>query len=150
MFWFGIGCAIGGLAVGWLLKLPVFVALTSVQIILFVLALALAGDLSGMAACLWAVSGLFFHQAAYLAGALMRATFDERSAVGPRRSVAAELEEELSGIDLVATRVALLSPDLRPEAATLSYRVSQLRRTLNDQRELEALVLERRSGVRLD
>jgi hypothetical protein len=150
MFWFGIGCAISGLGVGFFLKVPVFVALTSFQIVLFTVALGLAGELSGMAAFLWAISGLVFHQGAYLAGAIMRVATEESSAANPRRSVAAKVDEELLGIDRVATRVASQAPQLRPEAAILSHLVSQLRRTLNDQRELEALVLERRSGFRVD
>jgi hypothetical protein len=132
MFWFGIGCAISGLAVGWLLRMPVLVALTSFQIVLLTLALALAGELSGIAAFLWALSGLFFHQGAYLAGAIMRVIIAHSSAANPRRSVAAEVDEELSGIDRVATRLASQAPQLRPEAAILSHLVSQLRRTLND------------------
>jgi hypothetical protein len=149
MFWFGIGCAIAGLAVGWLLRLPLFVALTSFQTILFVVGLAFAGELSGMEALLWAISGLFCHQAAYLAGAIMRAIL-QGSAVNSERSVAAEVDEELSTIDHLATRFASQAPQLRPEAATLSYIVSRLRRTLNNQQELEALIVERRTAVPLD
>jgi hypothetical protein len=150
MLWFGIGCAISGLAVGWLLRVPVLVALTSFQIVLFTLALALAGELSGMAAFLWALSGLFVHQGAYLAGAIMRVTIEGSSSANPTHSVSAEIDGGLSGIDRVATRVASQAPQLRPEATILSHLVSQLRRTLNDQRELEALIRERRAGVRLD
>jgi hypothetical protein len=139
-----------GLAVGWLLRVPVFVAVTSFQIVLLTLALALADELSGMAAFLWALSGLFFHQGAYLAGAIMRVTIEGNSSANPRHSVSAEIDEELAGIDRVATRVASQAPQLRPEAAILSHLVSQLRRTLNDQRELEALMRERRAGVRLE
>jgi hypothetical protein len=149
MFWFGIGCAITGLAVGWLLRLPLFVALTSFQTLLFVVGLALAGELSGMEAFIWTVSGLFCHQAAYLAGALTRAIL-QSSAVGSQRSVAAEVDEELSTIDHLATRFASQAPQLRPEAATSSYIVSRLRRTLNDQQELQALMAERQAAVPLD
>jgi hypothetical protein len=149
MFWFGIGCAITGLAVGWLLKIPLFVALTSFQTLLFVVGLALTGELSGMEAFIWAVSGLFCHQAAYLAGAIARAILHS-SAANSQRSVAAEVDEELSTIDHLATRFASQAPQLRPEAATLSYIVSRLRRTLNDQQELEALMIERRTAVPLD
>jgi hypothetical protein len=149
MFWFEIGCAIGGLGVGWLLRAPVIVALTSFLIVLFTLALALADEISRMAAFLWAFSGLFFHQSAYLAGAIMRVTIERTSAIR-RHSVSAEIDAELSGIERVATRLASQAPQLRPEAAILSHLASQLRQTLNDQRELEALMRERRSGVRLD
>jgi hypothetical protein len=149
MFWFAIGCAIAGLAVGWLLRLPLFIALTSFQTLLFVVGLALAGELSGFEAFFWATSGLFCHQAAYLAGAITRAIL-QSPAVNSQRSVAAEVDEELSAIDHLATRFASLAPQLRPEAATLSYIVSRLRRTLNDQQELEALMVERQTAVPLD
>jgi hypothetical protein len=149
MFWFGIGCAIAGLTVGWLLRLPLFVALTSFQTVLFIIGLALAGELSGMEALLWAISGLFCHQAAYLAGTITRAML-QSSAGNSQRSVAAEVDEELATIDHLATRFASQAPQLRPEAATLSYIVSRLRRTLNDQQELEALMVERRAAVPLD
>jgi hypothetical protein len=149
MFWFGMGCAIAGFVVGWLLRLPLFVALTSFQAVLFIIGLTLAGELSGMEALLWVISGLFCHQAAYLAGTIMRAML-QSSAGNSQRSVAAEVDEELSTIDHLATRFASQAPQLRPEAATLSYIVSRLRRTLNDQQELEALMIERRAAVPLD
>jgi hypothetical protein len=77
-----------------------------------------------MEAFIWAVSGLFCHQAAYLAGAISRAIL-QSSGVSPERSVAAEVDEELSTIDHLATRFASQAPQLRPEAATLSYIVSR-------------------------
>jgi hypothetical protein len=128
----------------------VLVALTSFQIVLFTVALALAGELSGMTAFFWTLTGLFFHQGAYLAGAILRSAMGRSSAADPKRSVAAEVDEELSTIDRLAKRFASQAPQLRPEAATVSYIVSRLRRTLNNQQELKALVVERRTTVPLD
>jgi hypothetical protein len=146
MAWFTLVCMISGFLVGWILKFPVAVTLTSLQIVLISIALMLATDFGVAELVLWCAAGLFAHQAAYLGGVIVR-SFWEEPKWNTRAAVSIKLERQLTLIQTLASRVATLTPaSAREDALRCVELASEIRLTVTDRTQVEAILIEMGHG----
>jgi hypothetical protein len=146
MAWFTLVCMISGFIVGWILKFPVAVALSSLQIILISIALMLATDFGVAELVLWCGAGLFAHQAAYLGGLIVRSFWEEPN-WNARAAVSIKLERQLTLIQTLASHVATLTPaPARADALRCVELASEIRRTVTDRTQVEAILIEMGHG----
>jgi len=143
MVWFTLSCLVGGAIVGWLFRSPLFVAITSFQILACVFGFWMGGVITGEKLILFSLSGLFVHQSAYLA-ALVGRVFAQEARAESEDSVVSKFESDLTALDRLARNIAIVAPSAEKEATKLSRLVADIRGALNDDQRLEQLILERR------